>query len=396
LVGWLVGGSVSIGLPSKIAAEDTMLQAARNGRFAHGVRHGCRAFTLVELLVVIAIIGILVALLLPAVQAAREAARRAECQNHLKQIGIGFLNYESARKALPGAGWSCWYVGDPLRGTGRKQPGGWMYQILPYIEEQALFDLPGDGQKTIITPQQKAAAVTMQETPVSSYNCPSRRPAKAYSFGIAQPLWTPVNSSTLSTTARGDYAANAGDSVTGVGAAKTAGWKLKGQETPDNESDDVYRKNTDIPFEWAFPNYTTAEPVQNWPDPKEQSGVNFFGAEIKLKQITDGTTKTYMVGEKFLDTDAYDCDGSVNGGDNHNYFQGFDWDVNRWASSDSPPLQDTPGLNFFTEFGSAHPGAWQAVMCDGSVRAFSYDMEINIHRHFGNRTDGVVIPDSGL
>src|SRR4051794_8378399 len=151
-----------------------MLRAVRSVRFAQVLRRG---FTLVELLVVIAIIGILVALLLPAVQAAREAARRSECLNHLKQIGVGFLNHESSRKILPGAGWSPWFVGDPLWGTGRKQPGGWMYQILPYVEEQALFDLASDDQKTIITNQQKAAAVTMQQTAVSIYNCPSRRPA---------------------------------------------------------------------------------------------------------------------------------------------------------------------------------------------------------------------------
>src|SRR3954469_21976004 len=60
-----------------------------------------RAFTLVELLVVIAIIGILVALLLPAIQAAREAARRSQCQNHVKQITLPTLNYETARKVLP-------------------------------------------------------------------------------------------------------------------------------------------------------------------------------------------------------------------------------------------------------------------------------------------------------
>jgi prepilin-type N-terminal cleavage/methylation domain-containing protein len=102
-------------------------------------------FTLVELLVVIAIIGILVALLLPAVQSAREAARRAQCQNHLKQIGMAFLLHENTHKILPCAGISPWHVGDAMRGRAKKQTGGWMYNILPYIEEQSLYDLTNDG-----------------------------------------------------------------------------------------------------------------------------------------------------------------------------------------------------------------------------------------------------------
>src|SRR5260221_856396 len=130
----------------------------------------CRAssggFTLVELLVVIAIIGILVALLLPAIQGAREAARRSQCTNNLKQIGIGFINHESTYKFLPGSGWHPWVVGDPLLGAGRNQPGGWMYQILPFIEEQALYDLTDDGNKTVITTQQKTQALQLQATPV--------------------------------------------------------------------------------------------------------------------------------------------------------------------------------------------------------------------------------------
>ena len=198
-------------------------------------RHRCDAlrsgFTLVELLVVIAIIGVLVALLLPAVQAARESARRSQCTNNLKQIGLGFLNHESTHKFLPSSGWSPWHVGDVEMGVGRTQPGGWMYQILPYIEQQGLHRIPSDGNKLAITAQQKANAVTLQTTPVETFNCPSRRAAQSLAFG-SPAAWRPLNSDMMTKVARGDYA---GDAELPVLLAAFAGGELAGVGalTPD-------------------------------------------------------------------------------------------------------------------------------------------------------------------
>ncbi len=99
-----------------------------------------RGFTLVELLVVIAIIGVLVSLLLPAVQNAREAGRRTQCMNNLKQLGLAAQQNLEKLRRFPSGGWGPQWIGDPDRGNSIKQPGGWVYQLLPYMEQQALYD----------------------------------------------------------------------------------------------------------------------------------------------------------------------------------------------------------------------------------------------------------------
>src|SRR5688572_20514370 len=91
-------------------------------------------FTTVELLVVIAIIGILVALLLPAVLASREASRAQVCRNNLKQLALASLNHLATHGHFPSGGWGASWTGDPDRGYARRQPGGWTYNILAFIE----------------------------------------------------------------------------------------------------------------------------------------------------------------------------------------------------------------------------------------------------------------------
>ncbi len=168
-----------------------------------------RGFTLVELLVVIAIIGILVALLLPAVQAARESARRSQCINQLKQIALGFLMHESTHKHFPTGGWGWYWWGDPDRGFGPRQHGGWGYNVLPYVEEQAAYDL---GKGLDETTNEKKQLITQRcHTVVALFYCPSRRAAQLYPFKF--PTYPRNAQAPVAQTTKCDYVVNVGDAV---------------------------------------------------------------------------------------------------------------------------------------------------------------------------------------
>ena len=138
-------------------------------------------FTLVEVLVVIAIIGVLVALLMPAVQMARESSRRTSCANNLRQQAIAVRLHEQNHTIFPTGGWKD-HLGDPDAGYGPKQPGGWIYNILSYIEEDGLRQL-GRG----LNGQAKEQALaTLMQTPVEIFYCPSRRLARLYPYTDGQ------------------------------------------------------------------------------------------------------------------------------------------------------------------------------------------------------------------
>jgi prepilin-type N-terminal cleavage/methylation domain-containing protein len=338
------------------------------------IRSNRRGFTLVELLVVIAIIGILVALLLPAVQAAREAARATQCKNHLKQIGLAWQMHESTYGFFPSAGWGHKWWGDGDRGAGLPQPGSWVFSILPFVEQQAVFDLATDGLPDQLTQEQMEGASLGAKTLIPTFSCPTKRPlalvATPWASGSVPGGQHAYNALFTEKTMRCDYVANGGDVL--------LTWPWGG------------------PI-WGSGVLGTAWQEQKYLDVKEgTTGVLHIGSQVRLTQITDGLSNTYMVGEKYLNPDNYATGRDIS--DDHSMFCGDDYDMQAWVASDynprdpaagvMEPAQDTPGWVQYWRFGSAHSGAWHVAMCDGSVHSVSYSIDKITHRWLGNRQDG--------
>ena len=137
-----------------------------------------RALTLVELLVVIAIIGVLIGLALPAVQMARESSRRSACSSNLRQVATAVLLHEEAHRTLPTGGWGADWVGDPDAGFTPKQPGGWVYNILPFVEQQNLRNIGKSEQPDV----KRVSLAKVLETPLEVFQCPSRRLPRPFPY----------------------------------------------------------------------------------------------------------------------------------------------------------------------------------------------------------------------
>ncbi len=392
------GRRYAVGRPANSFSKDYVMKSYPSSR----VRQRKSAFTLVELLVVITIIGILIALLLPAVQAAREAARKLQCTNNLKQIALACLTHEQLQGVLPSGGWGDYWAGDPDRGFVRDQPGGWLYNILPYIEEQAIHDLgmngnPHSGDKDV----SKANGIKIcMTTAVKHYYCPSRRQVDVYYAGNCHYYnLTTAGVPQPTITGQTDYAANGGSS-TDVHVWDDS-QPLNGVGYHTDQLENGSRIAWTDTGKWAIPWYGVPRPDLDWGDcntVSKSAGVMPFHGNFSIRDITDGAAYTYLCGEKYMRPEAYTprTRGDITDfGSDQSWDHGNDYDVCRFTSwlktHFAPPHQDQEGYANAFCFGSAHPGSFSMALCDGSVQAVSYSIDKYIHDYLGRRNDGHVL-----
>jgi prepilin-type N-terminal cleavage/methylation domain-containing protein len=366
-------------------------------------------FTLVELLVVIAIIGILVALLLPAVQAAREAARRAQCANNLKQIGLGILNHHDTYGQFPTAGMNTtdFWVDPVVAATATRERYGWGFQILPFIEEQAVYDIGREARETYRpTDEIPSIGKALVEIPVAIYACPSRGPR------------TCAITTDATVVALGDYA--------GVIFGTTLG--------------DQWRDNF---------NYTGAGgkdlKVLGWQGLIVKgghfngTGYDYWWEPVKMSRVTDGSSHTIAIMEKSVFLGRYNISDTWNAGVSwseidgwvHNAHQttmrlvsgdggkvyqtlpsGVSGGPGRTPQGQAPPLvRDAEEMVGTTSrsaeatsygeqgFGSPHTAGVMAVFGDGSVKTISYSIDQEpggVLYRLGARNDGLPVDAEGV
>jgi prepilin-type N-terminal cleavage/methylation domain-containing protein/prepilin-type processing-associated H-X9-DG protein len=340
---------------------------------------GSRAFTLVELLVVIAIIGILVALLLPAIQAAREAARRAQCQSNMHNATLAVLNYESANRILPSG-----MTFDPAKAASVNTLDAfgpnWIISILPYLEEQSLRDSfdpslfikPGTaGFAPVNDNPANVKNQAARGTTIASLLCPSDPYNKVLYQGQTSAEQSAKHGGNW---ARANYAANVGRGFVYPGAGI----------------------------------YVSGPTSAGWKDPCIR-GVMGPNVAVTLKRITDGTSKSIMLGEIRAGITENDARGawamghagasliagygseSDDNGPNYNNYHGDDTysdvctpappagkctvgTVNTAAQIETM-LCDGGGAFDEQTVRSRHPGGAHLGMADGSVQWVSDDVE---------------------
>lgn len=306
-------------------------------------RRGRFGFTLVELLVVIAIIGILVALLLPAVQAAREAAKRSQCQNNLKQMGLGLHNHESIIKHLPPGKVNSGSAGASFRSYYPNEPAGTVHNhtgfvfLLPYIEQQPLFN--------------------------------------QYNFAIpsCNSNWT------------GGTLANGGLPDASHPNAIVVGTLLPVYTCPADIEPPVENESGTGPYSRTNARRSSylfaAGGTTDYNDPTANfsviSGAFGHNSKTKFSEIKDGTSNTIAIGESVIRKEGAGTDpvfGPYWGSGTHTACTGYtpagDARFNVNAKFD-PSCANGPACAYAWGFGSQHAGGANFVFCDGSTRWIS-------------------------
>jgi prepilin-type N-terminal cleavage/methylation domain-containing protein len=337
---------------------------------SHRARPG---FTLIELLVVIAIIAVLIGLLLPAVQKVREASQRTSCQNNLKQIGLAIHNYHDTRGNLP-----------PVRICGGLGWLTWEALVLPYMEQSSAYS-QFDFQKCYAV--QPAAA---RQIEVKSFFCPSRRgPGQGFSVAESwqqndtnpppEPITTAAETRFTAANnppgACGDYAACVGDMRGTTNNPNVQNWF----NTISNGA------------------MIIANPVANGATTANGSNtvlVTSYTSNTSLPTIEDGTSNTFLVGEKHVPVGMF---GRIRVGDGSIYDGSWTCFSGRIAGIEDPlangPNDLTPSAGvvdgiYSRKFGSWHAGVCQFVFCDGSTRAIRNSIDTANLRRLACRNDG--------
>jgi prepilin-type N-terminal cleavage/methylation domain-containing protein/prepilin-type processing-associated H-X9-DG protein len=294
-----------------------------------------KAFTLVELLVVIAIIGILIALLLPAVQAAREAARRMSCTNNLKQIGVALHNYHDTHKKLP-IGWLGFNSSGQPDFVG--SPGwAWSTRILPFMEQQALYDGLIDMDLPVAHATNDQARVTV----VSTFLCPS----------------------------------DVGEDV----------FDLKDAISEDTEGPNTITRLAKSNYPGVFGTqdlHSVCVPGEPGYNGCHGNGIFHLNHGLAFRDITDGLSNTFLVGERWSKWIYSTWTGVVPGG----------WHaparIVAVASDEFPPNSEANVEQQTHNFSSYHPAGANFLLSDGHVQMITETIDLEVYNALCTRAGG--------